>query len=77
MTQLPMATSARTRITTAIGVIMIGLGAFVALRPLWSSNGPLTDSWWLDGGFAFFFLVRGVFGVRTAGRRWTGTAPTE
>ncbi len=56
---------------------MIGLGAFVALRPLWSSNGPLTDSWWLDGGFAFFFLVRGVFGVRTAGRRWTGTAPTE
>lgn len=57
-------------------MVMLGLGAFVALRPLWS-DGPLTDSWWLDGGFAFFFIVRGAFGVRTAGRRWTGVGPAE
>ncbi len=67
-----MVTSTRARVASAISVVMLGLGTFVALRPLWTSKGPLTDSWWLDGGFAFFFIVRGAVGVRSASRRWPG-----
>lgn len=72
-----METFTRARVITAISVVMLGLGVFVALRPFWSTDGPLTDSWWLDGGFAFFFIVRGAVGVRAASRRRPGVGPTE
>lgn len=64
-----MSATTRATFALAISVVMLGLGIFVASRPLWSGTGPLTDSWWLDGGFAVFFLVRGAVGVRMAGRR--------
>lgn len=64
-----MPSTARTTFALVISVVMLGLGAFVALRPLWAPERPLTSSWWLDGGFALFFLVRGAVGVRIARRR--------
>lgn len=64
-----MNSTARTTFALAISIVMLGLGAFVALRPLWAPERPLTSSWWLDGGFALFFLVRGAVGVRMARRQ--------
>jgi hypothetical protein len=55
-------------VTLAIGLVMMGLGAFVALRPLWAGPRPLSSSRWLDAGFAFFFLLRGWMNVRLARR---------
>lgn len=52
---------------------MIGLGAFVALRPLWAGPRPLTDSRWLDIAFAAFFLIRGIMNVRSTLRDGRGT----
>lgn len=69
-----MPTNARVTFALAVSVTMIGLGIFVALRPLWRPDAPLTSSWWLDGGFAIFFLVRGMYGVRMA-RRSSGAPP--
>ena len=56
----------RYRIVFGIGVIMMALGAFVALRPLWAGPRPLTASRWLDIAFALFFLARGWMNVRRA-----------
>ena len=49
-----------------LGVIMIGLGAYVAVRPLLPSHRVLTGSRWLDAAFALFFLLRGWMNVRSA-----------
>jgi hypothetical protein len=57
--------STRARVTLAIGIVMMGLGAFVALRPLWAGAVPLSNSRWLDVAFAFFFLLRGWMNVRS------------
>ena len=56
----------RRNILLVIGSVMATLGAFVALRPIWSGPAPLTSSRWLDIAFAAFFLIRGVMTVRTA-----------
>jgi hypothetical protein len=56
----------RTRVTLGIGVVMLLLGAFVALRPLWAGPRPLSASRWLDGAFALFFMLRGWMNVRLA-----------
>ena len=56
----------RRPIFLVIGSVMLALGAFVALRPLWSGPAPLTGSRWLDVAFAAFFLIRGVMTIRTA-----------
>lgn len=47
------------------GAIMFALGIFVALRPLWTNNGILTGTRWLDLAFAIVFMLRGVINVRT------------
>lgn len=47
------------------GVIMFALGLFVAARPLWTHNGVLTGTRWLDLAFAVVFMLRGVINVRT------------
>jgi len=69
-----MPTNARVIFALAVSLAMIGLGLFVAFRPLWSHDAPLTGTWWLDGGFAIFFIVRGLYGVRMT-RRWSGAPP--
>lgn len=48
------------------GAVMILLGAFIALRPLWAGPRPLSNSRWLDVAFAAFFLLRGLMNVRGA-----------
>ena len=52
-----------------LGVVLLGLGAYVALRPLWAHGTVLTGSRWLDGMFALVFLLRGTINVRTARTR--------
>jgi hypothetical protein len=52
------------RLTPIIGLILIGLGAYITLRPLLGARQPLTSSRWLDLAFAAFFLLRGVMSVR-------------
>jgi len=55
-------------LTAVLGVVLLGLGLFVALRPLWT-HGVLTGARWLDMAFAFVFMLRGAINVRTAVRR--------
>ena len=65
----------RSRLTLGIGVVMLLLGAFVALRPLWAGPRPLSASRWLDAAFALFFMVRGWMNVRLARRQSAAPAP--
>jgi uncharacterized membrane protein HdeD (DUF308 family) len=49
-----------------IGVILVGLGLFIAVRPLLTHNAVLTSARWLDLTFAVVFMLRGVINIRTA-----------
>ena len=49
-----------------LGVILFALGAFVALRPLFTHWAVLTGARWLDMIFAVVFMLRGAINVRTA-----------
>ena len=64
-----MSAHARIGFALVVSVAMLALGVLVAARPLWSGGRPLTQSWWLDGAFALFFLVRGAYGIRLARRQ--------
>ena len=64
-----MSMPTRARVILVIGVVMMAIGAFVALRPLWAGPQPLTSSRWLDVAFAAFFLIRGLMNVRIALRQ--------
>jgi hypothetical protein len=55
-----------------LGVALCALGAFIALRPLFTHFAVLTGARWLDVTFAFVFLVRGIVNIRTALRRRGG-----
>ena len=68
MPPLPPGAAGSARVTLALvtGVVMIGLGLFVALRPLWADAAPLAGNVWLDYAFAAFFLLRGGMNVRAA-----------
>jgi hypothetical protein len=57
----------RARVAFVLGIVMIGLGIFVALRPLWRAP-PLTRSVLLDVAFAAFFVLRGTLNLRSARR---------
>ena len=59
------------------GGVLFGLGLFVALRPLWTRNGVLTGSRWLDLAFAAVFMLRGVINVRTALRGRAVARPSD
>lgn len=59
----------RSTLVFALGIIMLALGAYVALRPIWAPHHPITGSVWLDATFAVLFLVRGYMNVRSARRR--------
>jgi uncharacterized membrane protein HdeD (DUF308 family) len=63
----------RSTVTLVLGVVLIGLGLFVAVRPTWTHNGVLTGSRWLDMTFAVVFMLRGVINVRSALRRRAGS----
>jgi len=52
--------------TFALGVIMFGIGLFVAIRPLWTRNAVFLGARWLDLTFAAVFMLRGAINVRTA-----------
>jgi hypothetical protein len=52
-----------------LGVLLVGLGAYIALRPLWTHNASLTGQRWLDATFAVVFLLRGLVNIRTARAR--------
>lgn len=62
------------KIRLVLGWIMIVLGAYVAVHPLWSHGKPVTTSLWLDMAFAAVFLLRGVMNLRGVRRRPTGSA---
>jgi hypothetical protein len=67
----------RTRVVLAIGLVMMALGSYIALRPLWAGTRPLSTSRWLDLAFAAFFLLRGWMNVRTGLRRRRPMPPPE
>jgi uncharacterized membrane protein HdeD (DUF308 family) len=57
-------------LTMVLGVILFALGAFIAVRPLFTHYAVMTGSRWLDMTFAAVFMLRGVLNVKTAlGRR--------
>jgi hypothetical protein len=66
--------SARATLSLVLGVLMIGLGAFVVGRLAYTGGQPLSPSIWLDAAFALFFLVRGAMHLRQA-RRASREAP--
>ena len=51
-----------------LGWVMIALGAYVAVHPLWSHGKPVTTSIWLDMAFAAVFLLRGLINLRSLRR---------
>ena len=67
----------RHTLSLVLGLIMIGLGSFIALRPLWVGRRPLTGQPFLDVAFALFFVLRGLLYLRSLRRpdpRDRGTA---
>ncbi len=58
--------SGRARFVFGLGVAMILLGVWIAIRPLIPPSRPITSERWLDVAFAAFFLIRGGMNVRTA-----------
>ena len=60
-----------------LGVVLIALGGFVAIRPLWRPHATITQSRLLDIAFAAVFLLRGVMNVRSALRAPRANATTR
>ena len=58
--------SVRWMLGLVIGVVLVALGLFIAVRPLFTHNAVLTSARWLDLTFAVVFMLRGVINVRTA-----------
>ena len=50
--------------TLVLGIVMVGIGLFVAVRPLWTPV-PFTGARWLDMAFGLVFMLRGAVNVRT------------
>lgn len=62
-----MARSARYWMAIILGVVMVALGVFLALRPLTGAL-PVSGSRVLDIAFAALFILRGGMNVRSARR---------
>lgn len=56
-----------------LGWVMVALGTYVALHPLWSHGKPVTMSIWLDMAFAALFLLRGAMNLRSVRRKAQST----
>ena len=57
--------TSRNILKLVLGVVMVGLGVYIAVRPLFTHNAILTGARWLDMTFAFVFMVRGAINVRS------------
>jgi hypothetical protein len=55
--------------TLVLGVVLMGLGAFIGVRPVFTHWAVLTSARWLDVTFALVFILRGWLNVKTALRR--------
>ena len=55
-----------------LGIVMIGLGLYVAVRPLLANHAVLTGTRWLDMTFAAIFMLRGTINVRSVLRARAG-----
>jgi uncharacterized membrane protein HdeD (DUF308 family) len=60
--------------TLVLGVVLMGLGGFLGVRPLFTHWAVLTGARWLDVTFAVVFLFRGWLNVKTALRRREASA---
>lgn len=60
--------------TMVLGVVFMGLGAFIGVRPLFTHWSVLTGARWLDIIFALAFIFRGWLNVRTALQRREASA---
>jgi len=58
----------RATVRLVLGIVMFGLGLYVAVRPLFTHNAVLTGARWLDLSFAAVFMLRGAMNVRSARR---------
>ena len=58
----------RYQVVLVIGIAMMALGGYIALRPLWAGPAPMSSSRWIDMAFAAFFLIRGLMNVQGARR---------
>jgi uncharacterized membrane protein HdeD (DUF308 family) len=56
----------RWKIKLVLGVVMIAIGVYVAVRPLLPAAAAITSARWLDVAFAAFFIIRGAMNVRSA-----------
>ena len=65
------------KLRLVLGWVMILLGAYVALHPLWSHGKPVTTSLWLDMAFAAVFLLRGLMNVRSVRRGRPATSASS
>jgi len=52
--------------TMVLGVVLMVLGAFIGVRPLFTHWAVMTGARWLDVTFALVFIFRGWLNVRTA-----------
>lgn len=57
------------QLTLFMGVVMLGIGAFLGLRPAFGSRQPVLGAWWLDVVAAVVFLLRGFMNIRQAAIR--------
>lgn len=58
--------NARKIVMLVLGVVMMLLGGYVAVRPMFVRGMTITGHAWLDAAFALVFLVRGWMNVRRA-----------
>jgi uncharacterized membrane protein HdeD (DUF308 family) len=58
--------SVRWTVGLILGVVMFGIGLYVAIRPLWAHNAVISGARWLDMALAAVFMLRGAFNVRSA-----------
>ena len=62
----------RATLAVVLGVVMFGIGAFIAVRPLWGAPPVTGGSRVFDYVFAAFFMLRGAMNLRS--RRVTATS---
>lgn len=60
---------ARWIITLVLGVVLVAIGVYIAVRPLWTHNANLMGAHWLDMAVAAVSMLRGVINIRVALRK--------
>lgn len=58
--------TARVALSLVLGIVMLALGVFIAVRPFWAHGVPFTGARWLDVAFALVFILRGLMNVSSA-----------